>query len=301
MRIAVLMSSYNGEKYIAQQIESVLSQKVDGQVDLWVRDDGSTDSTRDILEQQAKAGKLRWYSGENLKPAKSFLDLVKYCHGYDFYAFCDQDDRWDEDKLQQAISRIAGDEGPAMSFANARLVDAALNPLNRNVYNRIPQTDYYSVTCGGGILGCTVVFNRALAEIVKTYGNPDKLIMHDSYVAILCTLFDGRIVFDPEPRMDYRQHGNNAVGTNWTKLDALKDRLHRITKRESVTIFQMAQSILDQKPQVPNKEKLAFLRKVARYPQTLTNTISMACSRKPRYNGLSMQVTMRLAILLRNR
>ncbi len=301
MRIAVLMSSYNGERYIAQQIESVLAQEVDGQIDLWVRDDGSTDGTRQILEQYAGAGKLRWYTGKNLKPAKSFLDLAKCCVGYDFYAFCDQDDRWDPDKLRCAISLIAQDKAPAMSFANARLVDAQLGSLERNVYNRIPQTDFYSVTCGGGILGCTVVFNRALAELLQTYGDPEKLIMHDSYAAILCTLFDGRIVFDPNPHMDYRQHGNNAVGTNWTKWDALKDRIYRITKGDDITISHMAQSILAQDPQVPNKEKLAFLQKVAKYPDSFKNAVSLACSAKPRYNGLSMQVTMRLAILFRNR
>lgn len=301
MKIAVLMSSFNGARYIAQQIESVLGQIVDGQVDLWVRDDGSTDNTWDILEQYAQAGKLRCYTGENLKPAKSFLDLIKHCPGYDYYAFCDQDDRWDSDKLQQGIQKIADDKGPAMSFANARLVDAELKTLNRNVYNRIPHSDFYSVTCGGGILGCTVIFNRALAELLQTYGDPEKLIMHDSYAAILCTLFDGRIVFDPAPHMDYRQHGNNAVGSNWTKWDALKDRFYRITKGDDITVAHMAQSILAQKPQAPNKDKLAFLQKVAQYPQSFTNAVSLACSDKPRYNGLSMQVTMRLAILFRNR
>jgi rhamnosyltransferase len=279
----------------------VLAQAVEGQVDICVRDDGSTDGTRDILEQYAQAGKLRWYTGENLKPAKSFLDLVKRCPGYDFYAFSDQDDRWYPDKLEQGIARIRQDQGPAMSFANARLVDSQLNDLGRNVYNRIPHSDFYSVTCGGGILGCTVIFNRAVAELIAAYGNPEKLIMHDSYAAILCTLFDGRIVFDAAPHMDYRQHGSNAVGTNWTKWDALKDRFYRITKGDDITVAHMAQSILAQDPQVPNKDKLAFLQKVADYPKSFGSAVSLALDTRPRYNGLSMQITMRLAMLFRNR
>jgi rhamnosyltransferase len=145
------------------------------------------------------------------------------------------------------------------------------------------------------------MFNRATAELVQTYGSPEKLIMHDSYVAILCTLFDGTIEFDPQPHMDYRQHGANAVGTNWTKWDALKDRIHRITRGDEITIAHMAQSLLAQSPTPPDGEKLAFLQKVANYPKSFVNAISLACSAKPRYNGLSMQVTMRLAILLRNR
>lgn len=301
MKIAVLMSSYNGERYIKTQIDSVLAQEVDGQVDLWVRDDGSSDATREILQQYADEGKLRWYTGENLKPAKSFLDLVKHCPGYDYYAFCDQDDYWHPDKLEQGIARIRQAQGPAMSFANARLVDSQLNDLGRSVYNRIPRTDFYSVTCGGGILGCTVIFNRAVAELIAAYGNPEKLIMHDSYAAILCTLFDGVIEFDPQPHMDYRQHGTNAVGTNWTKWDALKDRLNRITTREVVTIAEMAQSILDGAPGGADPEKLAFLRRVANYPKRFRSAVSLALSSKPKFNGPSMELTMRLAIVLRNR
>jgi hypothetical protein len=201
----------------------------------------------------------------------------------------------------RSIARIRQDQGPAMSFANARLVDSQLNDLGRNVYNRIPHSDFYSVTCGGGILGCTVIFNRAVAELIAAYGNPEKLIMHDSYAAILCTLFDGRIVFDAAPHMDYRQHGSNAVGTNWTKWDALKDRFYRITKGDDITVAHMAQSILAQDPQVPNKDKLAFLQKVADYPKSFGNAVSLALDTRPRYNGLSMQITMRLAMLFRNR
>ena len=76
MRLAVLMSSYNGEKFIARQLDSILAQEGDFTLDIIVRDDGSADTTRDILEAYADAGKLRWYTGENLKPAKSFLDLL---------------------------------------------------------------------------------------------------------------------------------------------------------------------------------------------------------------------------------
>lgn len=301
LKVAILMSAYNGEKFIRRQIDSILAQQGDFQLSLWVRDDGSTDSTRQILQALADEGKLRWYAGENLKPAKSFLDLVSHCPGYDYYAFADQDDIWYPDKVRSGIRMLKAETGPAMSFANAHLVDAEGNTLGRNVYNRVPQRDYCSVVCGGGILGCTVMFNAQLAALLRTYNRPDKLIMHDSYAAILCTLFDGVIHFDSEPHMDYRQHGNNVMGTQWTKWDALKERWGRISKPEPVSIADMAQSILAQDPQIPDPQKRQWLQKVATYRNSLSSAISLACSRKPRYNSRNMAITMRLAILLRNR
>ena len=301
LKVAILMSAYNGEKYIRQQIDSILAQQGDFQLSLWVRDDGSTDSTRQILQALADEGKLCWYAGENLKPAKSFLDLVSHCPGYDYYGFADQDDIWYPDKVISGIRMLENETGPAMSFANAHLVDAEGETLGRNVYTHAPQRDYYSVVCGGGILGCTVMFNEKLAALLRTYNRPDKLIMHDSYAAILCTLFDGRILFDIAPHMDYRQHGNNVMGTQWTKWDALKERWGRISRPEPVSIADMAQSILAQDPQAPDPQKLQWLQKVAAYRDSLGSAVSLACSRKPHYNSRNMAITMRLAILLRNR
>lgn len=301
MKTAILMSSYNGASYIEEQIASILMQQSDTQIDLYVRDDGSTDETREILQRYADQGKLRWYTGENLKPARSFIDLVLSVPGYDYYAFADQDDYWYPDKVQSCISRIADKTGPAMAFANARLVDQQLKPLGRNVYRNAPNCDFYSVLCGGGILGCTVAFNAQLAELLRQFSQPKTLIMHDSYLAILCTLFDGEIVYDPEPHMDYRQHGNNVVGAQWNKWDAIKNRIGRITKRQKVSIAEMAQSILDQNPRIVNEEKHAFLKKVALYRKNLWAAVCLACSPEPHYNSKNMEITMRLAILLRNR
>ena len=104
-KIIVLMSTYNGEKYLQVQLDSILSQEnVD--LELLVRDDGSTDSTKTILERYQSEGKLTWYSGKNKKPAYSFFDLLGKCKDADYYAFADQDDFWHEDKLINAIKRL---------------------------------------------------------------------------------------------------------------------------------------------------------------------------------------------------
>ena len=87
MKIAVLMSTYNGEQYISEQIDSILAQEGDFDLELHVRDDGSKDGTINILSRYEEEGKLRWYNNENLGPAKSFMDLIFSCGEYDCSAF----------------------------------------------------------------------------------------------------------------------------------------------------------------------------------------------------------------------
>ena len=136
MRVAVLMSTYNGEKYLKQQIDSILNQRGDFQLDLLIRDDGSNDNTISILEEYTQTNKIHYYIGNNLGPAYSFLDLLINSHNYDFYAFADQDDYWMPNKISVAISNLSNIKGPALYFANAELVDSNLNSVGRNVYKK---------------------------------------------------------------------------------------------------------------------------------------------------------------------
>ncbi len=92
--IVVLMSTYNGEKYIREQLDSIFNQEgID--VKVVVRDDGSKDTTHAILDEYKKTHELVWYTGENLKSARSFMDLIYQAPESDYYAFADQDDYWD--------------------------------------------------------------------------------------------------------------------------------------------------------------------------------------------------------------
>ena len=97
------MSTYNGEQYLEQQIVSVLNQE-NCEVELLIRDDGSTDKTMDIIRKYSSLYNVDYYCDYNLKSAKSFMHLLNNCDKkYDYYAFCDQDDVWDKDKLCIAI------------------------------------------------------------------------------------------------------------------------------------------------------------------------------------------------------
>lgn len=301
MKATVLLSSYNGEKYIREQIDSILAQDCPIPFDLWVRDDGSTDSTQQILQQYALEGKLQWYTGDNLRPAKSFLDLVHHCPGYDYYAFADQDDYWFPQKLAAGINQLTNTASPALYFSNAQLVDNRLQSLGRNVYTRNPYHDYYTLMCEGGLLGCTMVFNSSLAELIRSAPIPKKLIMHDFYIAAVCALFDGQILYDSIPHMQYRQHNNNVVGVSRSKWQALRNRFHAITQKMSVTVDEQAQSLLVCYPKVPDKHKHSWLKKIAQYRNSFVNAFALAISPKTHYCSKNKAITLRLALLLRNR
>ena len=293
------MSSYNGEKYIREQIDSILAQKLDMQLDLWVRDDGSTDATTHILQEYEAAGHLHWYSGENKRSAHSFWDLILHCPGYDYYAFADQDDYWEPNKLQNGIDLIKDCNTPALSFANALLVDQDLNSLGRNVYKTCPSLDFWTLSCAGGILGCTIVFNQSLATLIQACPMPSKMIMHDFYIALICSLAGGTICFNESSQMKYRQHGNNVVGVSRSKLSALKDRIQTISRRPSVTIGQQAHTLLMQYPALGTPAQQAWLKKLADY--RFWNRVCLACSAKTRYPSYNKSITLRLAILFGNR
>ncbi|MBQ8342154.1 MAG: glycosyltransferase family 2 protein [Clostridia bacterium] len=221
MKINVLLSSYNGEKYIREQLDSLLSQTAEG-VHIIVRDDGSKDSTPAILDEYRNAGKLTWYTGPNKRCAKSFWDLVCNCPDADYYAFCDQDDYWHPDKLQIAVEALekAGDAAvPRLYFCDVRVVDAELNLIHDGMVEKMP-VDYPHSLIKNIAPGCTYVFNHAARELMKQY-DPEVLgiDIHDwmAYKIVACF---GEVIFDEGRHMDYRQHGNNVIGASEKGLKA---------------------------------------------------------------------------------
>ena len=158
-KVNVLMSTYNGERYLKEQLDSILNQ-IGVEVDLLVRDDGSTDDTIKILEDYKKNNLLDWYSGSNLKPAKSFMDLLKNSKKSDYYAFADQDDYWEPIKLQNALKRLEKN-----TSNNGKLYMSVLNVVDENLKflykSKIPS----KVTLKNEMIknyatGCTMVFDK---------------------------------------------------------------------------------------------------------------------------------------------
>ena len=229
--IIILMSTYNGAHYLNEQLLSIYSQK-NVHLDLLVRDDGSKDETLSILQNEQNKGKLNYYTGGNLGPANSFLDLLFSAPQHKYYAFSDQDDVWLDDKLDSAIKQIEKyDDVPALYFCQTQLVDKNLNKMENVTIH--PYLSYGESLVYQFVGGCTMVFNDALRKIIVNY-HPDFLMMHDTWIYSIALAVNAKIVFDPEAHILYRQHGHNAVGQTKSKMYEWKKRIHRLMDNKHI-------------------------------------------------------------------
>ncbi|MFR0601597.1 glycosyltransferase family 2 protein [Limosilactobacillus mucosae] len=302
MKVAVLMSTYNGEKYLEKQLDSILSQKGDYSIEIIIRDDGSTDNTKNILKKYCKQyNNIRWYAGVSKGPALSFIELLRKNKGYDFYAFSDQDDYWLPNKLSRAIEKLMNEKA-SLYFANAMLVDSDLNLLNINVYKQSPKLDFKTLTCAGGILGCTLVLNNDLAKCIQNSNYPKKIIMHDFYISEVCAAIGKKIIYDTEYVMYYRQHNNNVVGVSYGSiLNKIISRVKSILNKPTVSISDQANDIYINYSQSINLENKEWLRLVRSYKSSLATRLKLAFTHETKFVNKNQAVKNRLSIMLGNR
>lgn len=221
INVCVLMSTYNGEKFLREQIDSILYQK-DVQVYLYVRDDCSSDNTINILEEYQKKGLLEYYVGkQNLGAAFSFLELLFDAPDYDYYAFADQDDVWLQDKLINAVQELEIVDGEEKLYHSCvEVVDEELNRSGK-YFGAVKQYNFITELCRNNAVGCTFVFNRKLREVIREY-KPRYISMHDQWIMLICLGVGGKIVLDSNAYILYRQHQNNAVGIKKDVLTKIK-------------------------------------------------------------------------------
>ena len=213
-KIRVLMSTYNGERYLKEQIDSVLCQ--DGvEVSLYIRDDGSRDATLQILNEYEKRHKnVKVFHEKNIGCANSFFRLMGL--GYDdtinYYAFCDQDDVWEKSKLKEAVSVLSGYEKNKMNMycSNLWVTDETLTPI-RKMYPTATYPDKVGAMIENIATGCTVVVNKAVLSFLQNKTVPQNPIMHDWWIYKICAFF-GNVYFDEIPHICYRQHERNVLG-----------------------------------------------------------------------------------------
>ena len=208
-KVQVLLSTYNGEKYLQEQIESIIRQE-DVEISLLIRDDGSCDKTIEIIENlKRKNSNIIYYSGNNLGPARSFMDLINKSGNFDYYAFSDQDDVWKSKKLISAITKLKQSNKPSLYMSSLEIVDENLNFIETK------QVDGNFCFEGEMIknfaTGCTQVFNKTLMEIIKSY-TPNYIIMHDSWITRVCYAIGGNVIIDNNSNILYRQHQGNVLG-----------------------------------------------------------------------------------------
>lgn len=209
--VNILMSTYKGEKFLHDQIGSILSQTYSDFV-LHVRDDQSPDNTFELLEAYArKDPRIHVYRGKNLGPALSFLELLRNSDpSCRYYVFCDQDDVWLPNKLEAMLELSEPkDTGKPLLYAcRLELVDDDLSFLGHSIIPR--KFGFGNALVQNCMTGCGMAMNRAARDLIVRHA-PDEMLMHDWWAYLVVSAF-GKVVFDERPLVKYRQHGNNVVG-----------------------------------------------------------------------------------------
>lgn len=216
-RVAILMCTYHGQHYLAEQLDSFDAQ-THANWQVWVSDDGSRDDTHAILEryQQRWGGRLTVHSGPGAGFAANFLSLS--CRAdidADFYAYSDQDDIWEADKLERAVSWLSSfpPEVPALYCTRTRLVDEQNRDIGFSPLFTKPASfgNALMQNLGGGN---TMVFNAAARALLLSASDDIDVVTHDWWLYLLVTGCGGQVRYDAYPSLRYRQHDGNLVGMN---------------------------------------------------------------------------------------
>lgn len=292
--VQVLMSTYNGTRYIGEQLQSIYRQK-GVKVSLLVRDDGSTDGTLELLDEEQRDGRLQWYTGENLGPAYSFWNLLQSADDSDYYAFCDQDDVWDSDKLAVAVEAMSKDgDKPAVYFCQTRLVDEQLNEIPSVTIS--PLLTYGESLIYHFVTGCTMVINRAMRNELLLY-KPSFIRMHDIWIYNVAQAIGASVHFDRVPHMSYRQHSANVVGQVNSAAFVWKNRWRRLKKNEHIR-SRLAAEILKGYASKMSPENKYITELAANYRSGVGAWLRLLFAPSLRCAPLSINISGRLAILL---
>ena len=279
----MLLSTYNGEKYLKQLLDSVLNQSFTD-ICLSIRDDGSTDSTIDIIKSYSDERIHLSVGKENLKPARSFLKLLKESEEADYYAYCDQDDVWQEDKLKIAVDKLAGYENePALFMSTYDVVDGNLNFLYKRDMEFERPMSIESVIMFRSPSACTMVFNRKLRDLINL-SVPQNLRMHDFWTLLVATGMRARIITEDMSLLKYRIHGKNTVGL----MDNYADKILRLIKNavsnKNERMLQ-ANSLYENYYNLFDEETNQKLLEVIHYKDSIKNRMTFLLDRRFRWNA----------------
>jgi glycosyltransferase involved in cell wall biosynthesis len=189
-------------------------------VEVLVRDDGSTDGTLDVLRSRG----LDAERGEHVGFVRSFGALLGRADA-DYVAFCDQDDVWLPDKLSRAVARLEGVSGPALYCGRLSVVDERLEPLGLSPLPR-RGLSFANALVESHAAGCTIVLNRAARELVGEL--PAEAVSHDWWIYLVLSAL-GELVYDPQPAILFRKHRGQAFGIGVGTIGTWRAKLTRGT------------------------------------------------------------------------
>lgn len=245
------MTTYNGEKYVGEQIESILASPYQN-IEIAIYDDGSSDNTMGILRryEELYPDIIQVQENEkNMGVTLNFLNAI--CNtSSDYFMLCDQDDVWKPNKIPTTLKKMRqmeeqyGEDMPIAVFTDANVVDNELNVLHNSFFASSHlnprRTDLPHLLMENKLIGCTVMFNSSLKKILKSHRLPTEARFHDAWIGLIAASF-GKIGYLNEATMLYRQHGDNVVG-NLNFLAYFKDRLTSIKKQKNSLLASQRQA-----------------------------------------------------------
>ena len=215
---AVLLSTYNGEQYLSEQLDSLVAQ-THKTLAIHIRDDGSTDGTLDIIrDYQARFPDIfTLYLGANIGSSGSFCWLLENIEA-DMYFFCDQDDVWYADKIECHLRRYQNLLKPEMVFSDLEILEKTSGAERKTLLGLQKMNPYYliggvtRILCQNPVAGCAMSLNHAAKKQILSLGQMPEKVVHDHWFAIIATLY-GHVFYLPETLVKYRLHASNQVGS----------------------------------------------------------------------------------------
>lgn len=295
----VLLSTYNGEKYLQALIDSVLSQQ-EVEVSILIRDDCSNDKTAEILERLSFENKrIKFYSGQNVRPAKSFMDLISEAEmNYDYYAFCDQDDVWLPNKLKIAIEKLDDVDSsiPLLYSSAVTITDKELNTIGKYSKDNSFQNGLYDIVMYA-TMGCTMVFNTKMLYILKQY-HPAIIKMHDSWISYLCYAVGGRLIYDDDSYILYRQHEGNVVGA---VRKSYFSTIKKLVSHDQIYVSEMCKDLLKGYSEMMTEKARLEFEIVANYKKSLRMRLKLFLipyNKNPRFGSRNQFCKMKIRLLV---
>lgn len=287
------MSIYNGQTYLREQLDSLAVQE--GVVlSLLIRDDGSPDkSSYPIIDEFKEKGvPITLIKGDNIGFALSFSELIKeaslnYADSFDYFAFCDQDDVWLPNKLSAAsnaldVEKAASHEKPMMYCSRTTLVDSELKPILSKKERRIIKLSKERSLLQSFATGCTVVMNKAA---IRQYANhvTGTLYAHDLMMYQMC-MFLGKVIWDSESHILYRQHGHNQIGSGAGLLNRMRQRLE--FRKNGGHYEQQAKRLLVAFKDLLTIEDIGIISKFCFYKNSWWSRMALLFDKRYRYNNM---------------
>lgn len=297
-RILVLLSTYNGEQFLHQQIDSILSQK-GVKIHLLIRDDGSSDKTTDIVNEYVSrhTDDITFIKGDNIGCRNSFYSLVKSAkdfQNFDYYAFSDQDDVWLPDKLVSAAEILdKGVRKLRLYHSLPMITDTDLNPKGAT----LPPS---RSTLGEAFilqpcLGCTMVFNREVLEYASMV-TPDVTSLHDAWIYRMALAMDGFVYEDPVAHILYRQHSSNVIGGSQSFIKRWQRRFKTYMNSDNKRSNDARKLLSCYRDYIPQNHRQT-LELLSNYSSSFKSKIKILKSKEFRSNSLIHNTLFSLAIL----